>query len=223
MSTSPQADYTSHVPQYSFGDALTEQQEQLAANPLLARFQHSRQSMADEPYRPLYHFVCPEGSLNDPNGLCYWHGQWHLFYQAFPPDNPRPHWGHAISEDLIHWRDLPYAIYPHPESACWSGSTLVEDDQVIAIYFGLGAGIMVAVSSDPLLLNWQKVAGRAVIPSLGPIWEPLASAELPPGLSGQPLPVGAINFVYDPCIWKRDGYTMHCPAARCRTSPAANE
>jgi beta-fructofuranosidase len=103
--------------------------------------------------------------MNDPNGLCFWQGRWHLFYQAYPPDefpNPRDikkrrqHWGHAVSEDLVHWRDLPYAIYPGIEKMCFSGSTVVEEDRVVAFYPGIAAGQMVATSSDPLLLNWDK-------------------------------------------------------------------
>ena len=113
--------------------------------------------MADDPYRPIYHYVNPEGTLNDPNGLCFWQGRWHLFYQAYPPEDPRQHWGHAVSDDLIHWRDLPLAIYPNPEDRCYSGATLVEKDRVIAMYHGTRVGNMVAVSSDPLLLNWMKV------------------------------------------------------------------
>ena len=89
-----------------------------------------------DPYRPIYHYVNPEGSLNDPNGLCFWQGRWHLFYQAYPPEDPRQHWGHAVSDDLIHWRDLPLAIYPNPEDKCYSGATLVEEDRVIAMYHG---------------------------------------------------------------------------------------
>src|SRR5215204_1210534 len=78
------------------------QEAQLRHDPALRRFAVSRQELAADPYRPLYHFVSPEGDLNDPNGLCFWQGQWHLFYQAYPPENPRPHWGHAVSDDLIH-------------------------------------------------------------------------------------------------------------------------
>jgi len=64
--------------------------------------------------------------LNDPNGLCFWQGRWHLFYQAYPPDEfpdprdinkRRQHWGHAVSDDMVHWRDLPYAIYPGREDS----------------------------------------------------------------------------------------------------------
>ena len=94
--------------------------------------------------------------MNDPNGLCFWQGRWHLFYQGYPPEDPRQHWGHAVSDDLIHWRDLPYAIYPNPEYQCFSGSTLVEEDRVIAIYHGTRVGNMVAVSDDPLLLTGKS-------------------------------------------------------------------
>lgn len=186
--------------------ARAAQEEQLRQDPTLQRFADSRAQMASDPYRPLYHFVSPEGNLNDPNGLCFWQGQWHLFYQAFPPADPRPYWGHVVSDDLIHWRDLPYAIAPGPEEACWSGSTLVEDDRVIAMYHGHELGNMVAVASDPLLLDWEKVTGTTVIPNPCPIWTPTQGGEAMPGVGGNPAPAGAINFVYDPCIWKQGAY-----------------
>lgn len=180
-------DYKSLVPQYRFGNTIEEQKAQLNENPLLKRFEESRLKLADDPYRPIYHFVNPEGNLNDPNGLCFWQGLWHLFYQAYPPEDPRQHWGHAVSSDLIHWKDLPLAIYPDPEEKCYSGATFVEDNRVIAIYHGIKQGTMVAVSSDPLLLNWEKIAGKAVIPLPKP---------------GEELPY----TVFDPCIWKKGDY-----------------
>ena len=180
-------DYASRVPKFTFADTLEEQEAQLRTNPMLKRFAESREKMADDPWRPIYHYVNPEHRLNDPNGLCFWKERWHLFYQGYPPEDSRQHWGHAVSDDLIHWRDLPYAIYPNPEHACYSGSTLVEEDRVIAMYHGTRVGNMVAVSSDPLLLNWEKVTGQAVIPS-----------KLPDG-SNPPY------NVFDPCIWKKDG------------------
>ncbi len=73
--------------------------------------------------------------------------------------------GHAISDDLIHWRDLPYSIYPGPERACFSGTVYIEEgERAIAMYHGTEVGTMVATSSDPLLLNWEKVTGGPVIP-----------------------------------------------------------
>ena len=91
-------DRTSLVPQYTFGQTLEEQEAQLKTNPYMQRLEASRQAMAGDPYRPVYHYVNPEGRLNDPNGLCFWQGRWHLFYQAYPPEDPRQHWGHAVSE-----------------------------------------------------------------------------------------------------------------------------
>ena len=187
MSDQSQPDYASRVPQYAFADTLEQQEAQLATNPLVQRFAESRRKLASDPHRPIYHYVNPESTLNDPNGLCFWQGRWHLFYQAYPPEDSRQHWGHAVSDDLIHWRDLPYAIYPDPEEKCYSGATFVEDDRVIAMYHGTKVGNMVAVSSDPLLLNWEKVSGKAVIPMQSP--------------DGSPLPYR----VFDPCIWEKEG------------------
>src|SRR5690554_773903 len=108
-------DYSSKVPKYSFANTLEEQEAQLDTSQMMQRFLESRKKLAEDRFRPIYHYVNPEGRLNDPNGLSYWQGNWHLFYQAYPPEDPRQHWGHAISKDLVHWRDLPYAIYPNPE------------------------------------------------------------------------------------------------------------
>lgn len=194
------SDTTSRVPSYVFAETLAEQETQLASNPLLLRFHESRKRLESDPHRPIYHYVNPEGNLNDPNGLCFWQGRWHLFYQAYPPEDPRQHWGHAVSDDLIHWRDLPLAIYPNPDEKVFSGTTLVEEDRVIAIYHGVGVGTMVAVSDDPLLLNWRKVGGGAVIPF---------------AREGEPsLPY----TVFDPCIWKRDG-TYYALTAGVRSIP----
>ena len=82
---------------------------------------------------------------------------------------------------------MPLAIYPHPEEKVFSGATLVEEDHVIAMYHGTMVGNMVAVSSDPLLLNWEKVSGRPVVPIANP--------------NGSPLPYQ----VFDPAIWNKGG------------------
>jgi beta-fructofuranosidase len=170
-------DHPSATPHYRFAVTLAEQEIQLRDNPLIARFAESRERMADDPYRPAYHFVSPESHLNDPNGLTFWQGRWHLFYQGYPADEfpnredafqRRQHWGHAVSDDLVHWRDLPYAIYPGIEKMVFSGGAVVDGDRVVAFYPGIGTpgeptppgswvvGQMVAISSDPLLLNWEK-------------------------------------------------------------------
>ncbi|MDE2814706.1 MAG: glycoside hydrolase family 32 protein [Gemmatimonadota bacterium] len=194
-----QPNHTSAVAQYSFGDTLAEQEAQLQTNPLLQRFRTTRQAQAGDPVRPIYHFCNPDGRLNDPNGLCFWQGRWHLFYQAFPPEDPRPHWAHAVSDDLIHWRDLPYAIYPHPEHGCWSGASLVDGDRVIVHYYGHQTGNVSAISRDPLLLNWQKVPGGIPEPKINEPSQPYR--------------------VYDPCIWKKDGAYYSLSGGTLPTGP----
>lgn len=167
----PTERYRSPVPRQIFSTTLAQQESELKTNAQMLRFAASRKKLAADRYRPAYHFVSPESQLNDPNGLCFWQGRWHLFYQGYPPDEfPQPkdiakrrqHWGHAISDDLVRWRDLPYAIYPGIEKMCFSGSTVVEADRVVAYYLGIAAGQMVAISQDPLLLNWEKLGGNPV-------------------------------------------------------------
>ena len=194
--------YRSLAPKYRFSDTLGEQEAELASNPLLNRMLASRKSKANDQHRPIYHYVNPENTLNDPNGLCFWQGRWHLFYQGYPPEDPRVHWGHAVSDDLIHWRDLPYAIYPDPEECCFSGATLVEEDRVIAMYHGTQVGNMVATSSDPLLLNWEKVSGDAVIPS--------------PPQDSSPQEF----TVFDPCIWKQGEHYYSLSAGTLPEGPS---
>ncbi|MBE0653796.1 MAG: glycoside hydrolase family 32 protein [Bacteroidales bacterium] len=170
--------YKSFTPHEVYSNDSATQLEELENSQLLKRFAKSRKQLSKDPHRPLYHFVSPESMLNDPNGLCFYKGKWHMFYQAYPPDEfPKPiksdimkrrqHWGHAVSDDLIHWQDLPYAIYPDPEKMCFSGGTVVDGDTVYAFYPGIGAGQMAAKSSDPLLLNWEKITGKPVNTPVG--------------------------------------------------------
>ncbi len=187
-------DWTTQVPKYTFSRTLSEQQKELTSNPLLKQFAESRQKLASDIYRPIYHFTCPEGGLNDPNGLSFWQGNWHMFYQWIEPMKNQILWGHAISTDMVHWKDLPPAIYPNPEQSCWSGSVFVEKDRAIATYYGNQLGTMVAVSDDPLLLNWEKVTGTVVIPhSIFPVE----------------------YSIFDSCIWKEgDHYYLLSAGAK---------
>ena len=81
----------SKVPRFDFAESLAEQEQQLARNPLVLRMHAARSAKAEDPHRPFYHYVNPEYKLNDPNGLCFWQGRWHLFYQAVPPEETRWH------------------------------------------------------------------------------------------------------------------------------------
>jgi beta-fructofuranosidase len=89
-------------------------------------------------YRPLYHITPPSGWMNDPNGLIQFRGKYHVFYQYHPyaPEDGPKYWGHVISDDLVHWEQLPIALAPDTsyEKGCWSGSAVNNNDDLILIY-----------------------------------------------------------------------------------------
>lgn len=81
-----------------------------------------------EPYRPQFHFSPSENWMNDPNGLVYNDGIYHLFYQYYPEDvvwGPM-HWGHATSKDLFHWEHQPIALFPDENGYIFSGSAVLD-------------------------------------------------------------------------------------------------
>lgn len=92
-----------------------------------------------EKYRPQFHFTAQKNWLNDPNGLVYYDGVYHLFFQYMPPHRPGAYkdWGHAISTDLVHWEQIPHHITPHRVwSGCWSGSAVVDYNNVAGFQTG---------------------------------------------------------------------------------------
>ncbi len=81
-----------------------------------------------EQYRPQLHFTPDSMWMNDPNGMVYYEGEYHLFYQHHPHSNVwgPMHWGHAISKDLVHWEHMPIALYPDSLGTIFSGSAVID-------------------------------------------------------------------------------------------------
>ena len=125
--------------------------------------------MNSDPYRPRFHFTAPTNWINDPNGVCFHDGRYHVYYQY----NPNAakwgdiHWGHASSTDLVHWRDEPIALAPspgHDAGGCFSGSFAVVDGQPTLYYTGYTQERQVqctATSSD--LQHWTKHPERTLV------------------------------------------------------------
>ena len=131
--------------------------------------------LAADPWRPAFHYQPPSKWMNDPNGTIYWKGRYHLFYQHNPdgPWHGNIHWGHASSEDLVHWTDHPIALAPGPDGPdrldCYSGAAFVNAAGVPThIYHGVPGGICLATSTDDMLINWEKHPANPIIPDPGP-------------------------------------------------------
>ena len=91
----------------------------------------------DKKLRPHFHITGGEGWINDPNGLVYYRGKYHAFYQYYPEATHwgPMHWGHAVSGDLTHWETLAPALYPDEnDDGCFSGSALVWQDKLWLLY-----------------------------------------------------------------------------------------
>ena len=150
----------------------------------------SGQEVYQEPYRPQIHFSPKTGWMNDPNGLVYYEGKYHMFFQYYPDSTVwgPMHWGHAVSSDLLHWKELSIALYPDSLGYIFSGSAVVDKDNksgfgmngknpLVAIYtqhdpVGEKAGTTnfqnqsIAYSLDAGN-NWTKYSGNPVLKTPG--------------------------------------------------------
>ncbi|MBR1804925.1 MAG: glycoside hydrolase family 32 protein [Selenomonadaceae bacterium] len=149
--------------------------------------------VTDARWYPRYHLAPPYGWCNDPNGFCFYKGQYHFFYQYHPYDaqwGPM-HWGHLVSDDLAYWKHLPIALKPdrpYDEGGCFTGSAIEKDGKLYLMYTGNVPGQpqrqAIAVSNDGL--NFEKS-------DLNPILEVPQDDEIHGG-----------DF-RDPKVWEHDG------------------
>jgi len=143
---------------------------------------------AVEPHRPNFHFTPPEKWMNDPNGMVFYEGEYHLFYQYYPEATVwgPMHWGHAVSKDMVHWEHLPIALYPDSLGLIFSGSAVVDWNNTSG--FGInGKPPLIAIFTQHLMegekagrndfqyqsiaysndrgRTWTKYKGNPVIPN----------------------------------------------------------
>lgn len=148
-----------------------------------------------EQYRPSLHMTPDTGWMNDPNGLVYFNGQYHQFYQYYPHDTVwgPMHWGHKTSDDLIHWQEHEPALYPDDSGMCFSGSAIVDWNNTSGLFEDGKPGLLAFYTSfiqpkvtladgteveDPIQqqslafsqdgITWKKYAdGAPIIPARG--------------------------------------------------------
>lgn len=148
-----------------------------------------------DPHRPQYHFLPPTGWLNDPNGLIEWGGRYHMFYQHNPNGgfHHHIHWGHTVSDDLVHWQHLPIALAPTPngpdKDGCWSGCAVDHDGTPTLLYTGTHPQVQCLATSRDGLITWQKFPDNPII------------AAPPPGLEI----IGSPPEMRDPFVWREEG------------------
>ena len=87
-----------------------------------------------ESLRPAFHYTARKNMINDPNGLLFYAGVYHLFHQY--NQHEVVHWGHAISDDLVHWRHLPPAIFPDHNGQIYSGTAVIDLHDVAGLQTG---------------------------------------------------------------------------------------
>ncbi|NUU79176.1 GH32 C-terminal domain-containing protein [Paenibacillus xylanilyticus] len=163
--------------------------------------QLDRTPLLPDRHRPQYHVSPPAHWMNEPHAPIYFNGQYHLFYQHNPlgPFFHQIHWGHWVSKDLVHWRDLPVALAPEKDQLApdgiWSGSATYDAEGLPVLFFTAGndsaspnqsvalARSTYPMDNDPDLVHWVKHPEPLIVQKKG---------------------MGAFGDFRDPFVWKDD-------------------
>ncbi len=157
--------------------------------------------------RPEFHLSARVGWMNDPNGFCYYKGQYHMFYQYYPYESKwgPMHWGHAVSSDLLHWEYLPCALAPdeaYDRDGCFSGSAVaLPDGRHLLMYTGV-------LKEHQARDIYREVQTQCIAVGDGIDYE---KYEQNPVLDETDIPDGSSRFDFrDPKIWRKADGTYAC-------------
>ncbi|MGI9571555.1 MAG: glycoside hydrolase family 32 protein, partial [Desulfobulbia bacterium] len=116
-----------------------------------------------EKHRPQIHFSTIRGWINDPNGLVYYDGEYHLYFQHYPFGYywGQPNWGHAVSRDLLHWDQLPDVIFRHELGGIYSGSSVIDYSNTSGFKSG-DQDVIVAFYTTTRLINGRHASTQNV-------------------------------------------------------------
>ena len=152
----------------------------------------SQEIFNTDPQRPRYHFLPPANWMNDPNGVIFWKGKYHFFYQHNPyaafhgGATGTMHWGHAFSEDLVHWHHMAIALSPTPDSydkdGIYSGCAVDNNGVPTFLYTGVSPEVQCIATSNDDMVTLKKYNGNPIITS-------------------PPSEFEVIGF-RDPCVWR---------------------
>ncbi len=161
-------------------------------------YERERAIRMDADERPLFHLTPLVGWMNDPNGFCFYQGQYHLFYQYHPFSRRwgPMHWGHAVSKDLLHWTYMPCALAPDTEAdagGCFSGSAVeMPDGRLMLCYTGV----------QPAGTFRRETQAQCIAVGDGTDFE---KSLLNPVVRHAHLPKGYSEFDFrDPHIWRKE-------------------
>ncbi len=171
------------------------------------RYEETAEKMIPPEERPQFHLSVRVGWMNDPNGFSFYKGKYHLFYQYYPYASRwgAMHWGHAVSEDLLHWEYLPTALAPdtlYDKDGCFSGNAVaLKDGRHLLMYTGVvnepePDGDFREIQTQCLAvgdgIDYEKYEGNPV----------LDENDLPEG--------GSRNDFRDPKLWRKADGTYRC-------------
>lgn len=177
-----------------------------------AFLEKQNQDSVSDPWRLKYHVMPPVGWLNDPNGLCFFNGKYHLFFQYSPSEatGSLKYWGHYTGTDMIHWDYEGIALYPDMPYDCdgvYSGSALVEDDCVWLYYTG---NVKLSGDYDYIYTGREGNTVLAVMRADGTIGDKTLV------MDNKDYPADLSCHVRDPKVWIEDGLYYMVLGARTK-------